>query len=345
MQQEERQFSGELDKKSRSAAAMHLFILACVLGFVALVLVLVFLMAQPFVAKVPSAPPVVEAAALREHVRVLSVAYYPRAFDHRRNLDLAADYVLTQLKGTGAQVSEQEFTVDGERYRNIVARFGPDSGPLLVIGAHYDAFGDSDFGYPPGADDNASGVAGLIELARLLAQGPQRRPIELVAYTLEEPPHFRTEEMGSAHHASMLKQQGREVALMLSLEMIGYFSDSAGSQEYPLRGIGMLYPDRGNFIALAGRFGDFGEMRRAKALMLGATGLPVYSFNAPALIPGVDFSDHLSYWAEGYPAIMVTDTAFFRNKAYHGSGDTWDRLDYARMAQVVQGVYAVTQGW
>lgn len=246
----------------------------------------------------------------------------------------------------------QDVVVEEATYKNIIARFGPASGGRLVIGAHYDSHAhvsaaiDDPRGYSadthtPGADDNASGVAGLIELAHLLGRKPLGRPVELVAYTLEEPPHFRTEHMGSAWHARSLV--GDDVRLMLSLEMIGYFSDAPGSQRYPLPGLEFLYPDRGNFIALVGAMGDFGAMRHVKAAMAGASDLSVHSLNAPRWVPGVDFSDHVNYWGAGIPAIMVTDTAFWRNPHYHRAGDTYDTLDYTRMAQVVQGVYAVTQ--
>jgi hypothetical protein len=257
--------------------------------FTALALVFV-LMAQPLVFVTPSSPPAVDAAALKAHVQKLSVSFYPRDFGHRGNLYLAGAYIEAQLKQTGAEVSEQSYEVGGVQYRNIIAHFGPKEGHVLVVGAHYDSFEDT-----PGADDNASGVAGLIELARLLAKHPPRRPIELVAYTLEEPPFFRTEDMGSARHAKMLREQGKQVDLMLSLEMIGYFSDQPGSQEYPVPALGMAYPDRGNFIALVGNFADFGSMRRVKALMLGAGTMPVLSINAPPLLPGIDFSDHMNY--------------------------------------------------
>jgi hypothetical protein len=165
--------------------------------------------------------------------------------------------------------------------------------------------------------------------------------VELVAYTLEEPPYFRTEFMGSFQHARALAQQNREVRLMLSLEMIGYFRDPPGSQRYPVAALKALYPDRGNFIALVGPYRDFGLMRRVKGLFKGASDLPATSINAPSLVQGVDFSDHASYWRFKMPALMVTDTAFMRNPNYHLPGDTADTLDYARMAKVVRGVYAV----
>jgi hypothetical protein len=130
---------------------------------------------------------------------------------------------------------------------------------------------------------------------------------------------------------------------MISLEMIGYFDGQPGSQAYPAPGLSLLYPTRGNFIAVVGRIQDWAATRRVKAAMRGASGLPVHSINAPALIPGVDFSDHSSYWDEGFTAVMITDTAFYRNPNYHQAGDTVDTLDYVRMAQVVQGIFAVIE--
>jgi Zn-dependent M28 family amino/carboxypeptidase len=320
------------------ASLLFGFALALLLAGAAVVL-LWAVMAQPLLRVVRSQPPAVDVDALRGHVRKLSVDFYPRSFEHRANLAATAAYIEAQLRAAGAAVSVQEYEAAGDTYRNIVARFGPEDGALLVIGAHYDSFDAT-----PGADDNASGVAGLIELARLLAREPQGRPIELVAYTLEEPPFFRSGDMGSARHAHGLREQGRAVELMFSLEMIGYFDDRPGSQAYPLPGLSHIYSDRGDFIALVGGLAGFGQMRRVKALMRGAASLRVLSINAPAAVPGIDLSDHRCYWAEGFAAIMVTDTSFFRNRQYHLMGDTWDKLDYARMAQVVQGMYAVARG-
>jgi len=269
---------------------------------------------------------------------MLSETLAPRSEAHRANLDRAAAYFADELRQAGARVGEQAFEVDKRKYRNVVAAFGPQAGELVVVGAHYDAFG-----FFPGADDNASGVAGLIELGRLLGKAPPLRPVQLVAYTLEEPPYFRTEDMGSAVHASALQRAGTRVQAMLSLEMIGYFSDAPGSQDYPLPVLHALYPDRGDFIVVVGRFGEARLVRSIKRAMSGATTLPVRSINAPAAMAGVDFSDHLSYWERDIPAVMITDTAFFRNRNYHTKDDTADRLDYQRMAKVVAGVYAALQ--
>lgn len=310
------------------------------------------LLTQPFVAPVASKPPEVSPERLQAHVKHLSVDLYPRSSD-RLNIWLAERYIRQELTAAGAVVTEQAVTADDRRYANVIAHFGPPDGPLLVIGAHYDSHGDAAAGasfprgyapetHTPGADDNASGVAGLLELARLLHAYPPSRPVELVAYTLEEPPHYDTEDMGSVWHARSLIAAKREVRLMISLEMIGYFSDAPNSQAIPF-GLGILYPDQGNFIGLVGGFTDFSATRRAKSLMAGATDLPVRSINAPSFVPGIDFSDHRSYAALGMPALMVTDTAFYRNHNYHQAGDTHEKLDYRRMAKVVQAVYAIAQ--
>ena len=298
---------------------------------------------------------------LQTHVRVLSEDLLGRSFDQPQTLQKAADYIVTQLAQSGVTAERQRFEVDGHSYENLIARFGPadSKAALLVMGAHYDSAltehghaptsANSDkptaLTHTPGADDNASGVAGLLELARVLAKNPPTQPVELVFYTLEEPPNFRSDEMGSYHHAKSLQDSGRAVRLMLSVEMIGYFSDAPGSQDYPAAPLRWFYPDQANFIALIGELRNFGEMRRTKAVMRGAADasqpLGVYSLNSPRYVQGVDFSDHLSYWRLGYPAIMVTDTSFMRNPHYHQSTDTWDRLDYQRMAQVVRMLAAV----
>lgn len=271
---------------------------------------------------------------LKNDVRALSENFHPRDFRHPENLDRCAAWLRMEFENAGATVREQVFETGGRTYRNVIARFGSRGGGLVVVGAHYDAFQDT-----PGADDNASGVAGLLELARLLGRHPPTRDMELVAYTLEEPPFFRTADMGSAHHARELKAGGTPVRGVMILEMIGYFSNDRMSQSYPIPLLRLFYPSRGNFIAIAGRLDQRRFTREVKAGMKGATPLPVWSINAPASLPGLDFSDHRNYWAEGWDAVMITDTSFYRNKLYHEDGDTWDRLDYVRMADVVTAVY------
>ena len=294
---------------------------------------------QPLVAPLPAiVVPPVDVAALKRHVEALSQTFHPRSFEHHAKLAAAGDYVRQQLARSGGNVTVQSYRVDGRDYSNYSVRFGPAAGPRLVIGAHYDSFEDT-----PGADDNASGVAGLIELARLLGVNPPAQPVELLAYTLEEPPFFRTEHMGSARHVALLKQSGSPVRLMVALEMIGYFSDAPGSQGYPVPGLGWIYPSAGNFIAVVGAFDDPLSTRYVKAALRSGSSLPVHSINAPAMLQGVDFSDHLNYWAAGYPAVMVTNTSFMRNHNYHTANDTAPTLDFRRMAEVVRGMYALAQ--
>jgi Zn-dependent M28 family amino/carboxypeptidase len=275
---------------------------------------------------------------LAEHVSVISGLLTPRDESHPDNLDRVAAYVRQEFEAAGARVSEQPYQADGKTYRNVVAAFGRASEERIVVGAHYDTYGPL-----PGADDNASGVAGLIELAYLVGAADLPLQVDLVAFTLEEPPFFRTAYMGSAVHAEALKQEGVRLRVMMSLEMIGYFTDAEHSQSYPGRVLGLFYPSKGNFISIVGKFGQVGILRRVKRAMSEASELPVYSMTGPRFVPGIDFSDHLNYWNHGYPAVMITDTAFHRNLRYHTKDDTADHLDYVRMADVVAGVYAAVR--
>jgi Peptidase family M28 len=266
---------------------------------------------------------------LRRQVEFLTAEASPRDSDHPENLEKAASYIKEQLLLTGNRVRDQEFRVRSRLYRNVIASFGPEEGPFLVVGAHYDSFGD--FGPNPGADDNASGTAGLLELARLFGRRPPAGRVELVAYANEEPPWFGSPWMGSAVHARSLK--GQEVRGMICLEMIGYFTETQPAPSWLFR---LLYPRRGDFIVVAGRWTDRMLTRQVKRAIRGS-GFPVYSFTAPR-DAGIDASDQRSYWDLGIPAVMVTDTSFVRNPHYHTSGDTAATLDYRRMAQVVEGL-------
>ena len=259
-----------------------------------------------------------------------------RCFERPEDLSRAAEWSKRELMASGLPVEEQSFGVGDLEFRNLIAHYGLDEGPVLVIGAHYDVCGEQ-----PGADDNASAVAGLLELARLLGKHKPEvaNRIELALWPLEEPPNFRTPAMGSAVHANSLALRGVKVSGMISLEMIGFFSDEPGSQAFPAPGMSLLYSSRGDSIVVVGNSSSWWFTRRVKARMAGSTQLPVRSINAPAFVPGVDFSDHLNFWRHGWDAVMVTDTAFYRNPNYHQITDTPDTLDYKRMAQVVTGVY------
>ena len=273
-----------------------------------------FLVTQPvFPTSADAAPgPIVETARLEGHVRMLSETLFPRDWRHPENLDRVAAYIREEFEQANGMVSEQDYKMRGNTYRNVMALFGPETKERIVVGAHYDAAGEL-----PGADDNASGVAGLIELAYLLGRSkslPMR--VELVAITLEEPlvlggpGNFRTPNGGSARHAASLKEQGFPVRIMFSLEMIGFFSDAENSQSFPLSVMKLFYPSRVNWIAVVGKLDQGLAVRRVKKAMRKASSLPVYSLNAPRFIEGIDWSDHFNYWKAGYTAVMIGDTAF-----------------------------------
>jgi hypothetical protein len=297
------------------------------------------LLAEPIFPVSPALQiPAVSEARLEAHVRVLSETLVPRDYQHADNLHQVADYVTGEFEAAGARVERQFFTVHGESYENVIAHFGPDAGERVILGAHYDSFGRL-----PAADDNASGVAAILELASLLGKEPPSRPVDLVAYSLEEPPYFSSAQMGSAYHAADLKRRGVPVAFMASVEMVGCFKDEPGSQEPKGAIFRVLVPSRGNFIAVVGRLSDIPLVRRVKAGMRRGSALPVASLNAPPSVGGIDLSDHLNYWKEGYPAVMITDTAFMRNDNYHTDQDTAEKLDYRRMAMVVQDLFALVK--
>ncbi|MHC2993627.1 peptidase M28, partial [Pontibacter sp. HJ8] len=253
------------------------------------------------------------------------------------SLDKAARYIRSELEKLDCEVTEQPFKVDGRTYKNIRALFGGSNGQeRLVVGAHYDVCGDQ-----PGADDNASGVAGLLETARLLhEQKPSlKSPIELVAYCLEEPPFFASEDMGSAVHAKLLHKQGVQVKAMVCYEMIGYFSDEPHSQKFPDQELARHYPHTGNFIVVVGKTGQEVYTRQVRDLMRAHTTIDVQSVNLPASYGLAGLSDHRNYWTYGINAVMINDSSFLRNPHYHQTSDTIDTLDFDRMTEVVKGVY------
>ncbi|MDX1587225.1 MAG: M28 family peptidase, partial [Balneolaceae bacterium] len=235
-----------------------------------------------------------DARRLKELVTYLSRELTPRDAGHPENLDEVAAYIRQEFEKYSQRVSYQHYEADYFSVRNVRAFFGPDTDERIVIGAHYDVAGPY-----PGADDNASGVAGLLELARLLKNDELSMQVELVSYPLEEPPYFYTRNMGSYVHARSLKEQNIKVKAMLALEMIGYFSDKSGSQHYPLFLLRPFYPSKGNYIAVVGKLFQRKIVRVVRNSMQQATPLPVESLNAPAILHGVALSDHLNYWNSG----------------------------------------------
>ena len=252
-------------------------------------------------------------------------------------LHTVAERITENFQALGLDVIQQPVPSGRTTLANIIAaprnhaHAAPDQ-PLLIVGAHYDSVSRS-----PGADDNGSGVAGLLELARLLAVDAPPG-LRLVAFCPEEPPAYRTRAMGSYFYAQGLKTAKTRVTGMICLEMIGFFSDAPGSQSYPLPFMNIFYPDRGNFIAMVGNLRSIPWTRKVGKAFAGATDLPVETLNGPALVVGIDFSDHWSFNKFSYPALMVTDTAFYRNPHYHLPSDIPNTLDYTRAAKVVTGL-------
>jgi hypothetical protein len=272
---------------------------------------------------------------LYSHVIALTSIDPPRWYGSPPSMEKAAVYTRDVFAANGGRIEVQEFEAEGEKYRNVIASYGPKDGPRFIVGAHYDVCYQQ-----PGADDNASGVAGLLELARLLGEGPEPSVrVDLVAYALEEPPFFGTDQMGSAVHARSMKKDDITVIGMISLEMIGYFTDRKDSQRYPSILLKPFYPDRGNFIAVIGNFSSRKLKNTLKEHMSQVKGLEVSTLTAPSFMSSAGFSDHRNYWEQGYKAVMVSDTSFFRNPNYHEPTDTPDTLDYGQMALVVDGVY------
>ena len=285
----------------------------------------------------------IKAEQLKEHVYTIVEKFDDRVYSNMEMLNGTAVYIHDAFSNYSDDVSYQtyeltEFLAEEKyEYKNVIANFkGTESCSegLMIVGAHYDTFGGH-----TGANDNTSAVAGILELARVLKEHPPKCDVQIVAYTLEEPPAFGTEAMGSFIHAQRLKESGVKVKLAIVLDMIGFYSDEPNSQNYPVPLMKLYYPSKANYISIVSNFSNIGAVRELKDVFKGTSYLPVYSINAPAFVPGIDFSDHRNYWKFGYPALMVSDTAFYRTNNYHTPNDIPDTLDYEKMAKVMEGVF------
>ncbi|MBN1521110.1 MAG: M28 family peptidase [Candidatus Aureabacteria bacterium] len=253
-------------------------------------------------------------------------------FKHE-NLKKSARYIEKTLSEAGYEVALQAYVADSAAVENIIAEKKGSKRPdeIVLVGAHYDTC------LNPGADDNASAVAGLLEIARMFSEKDVSRTIRFVAFVNEEPPFYKTEKMGSYVYARKAREKDENIRAAIILEMIGYDSNEPGSQSYPPM-LGFFYPDKGNFIAIVGNLRYKWLVRRVKRRFKEQTFFSVESLAAPGFVPGVDFSDHWSFWKWDYPAVMITDTAFYRSPHYHRNSDTYETLDYGAMAEVVQAI-------
>jgi len=319
--------------------------IACAAGVFALGagLVSVWRMTQmPLRSHTGALPPLSAAQAelagrLSEDVRQLSSTIRERNLRHEGSLKATADYLRRDLTQAGYTVAEQTYPIQGDAVSNIEADLVGSviADGVLIVGAHYDSADGT-----VGANDNATGVAATLELARWLRGSHLRRTVRFVFFVNEEPPYFQTGQMGSLVYAQRLKRESVPVSAMISLETIGYYSDKPGSQKYPPL-LNLLYPSRGDFIGFVGNSESRDLVQRVTRAFRESARFPSEGIAAPADWPGIGWSDHWSFWQEGWPAIMVTDTAPFRYPYYHNAFDTADKVDFERMARVVDGLRSV----
>lgn len=271
---------------------------------------------------------------LSEDVQYLSMTVGERSMLRPGSLEATVAYLIAKLRDAGYNPIERTYSVAGHAVSNVEACLpGSDSAAYtLIVGAHYDSVAGT-----VGANDNASGTAAALQLARLLQGKKFRKSIRFVWFVNEEPPYFQTSEMGSRVYAHQLRGDGVHVSAMISLETMGFYSDAAGSQKYPPV-LGYFYPSRGNFIGFVGNTESRELVRRSVRIFRESTEFPSEGLAGPSGWPGVGWSDQWSFWEEGWPAIMITDTAVFRYRYYHTPGDTAEKVDFVKMARVVEGV-------
>lgn len=290
----------------------------------------------------PLSPLTTEQSEIRDRlssdVNYLSTTIGGRSMDRAESLQKTTAYIQENLQLAGYAVDDLPYQVGGQQVSNIEAILvGSEPAETVIVGAHYDSVAGT-----VGANDNATGVAATLELARLMKRSHLRRTVRFLFFVNEEPPYFQSENMGSRVYARQLRRQGIPVSAMISLETIGFYSDVAGSQKYPPV-LSLFYPSRGNFIGFVGNPESRDLVRESVRRFRESTAFPSEGVAAPGEWPGVGWSDHWSFWQENYRAIMITDTALFRYPYYHTRGDTFDKIDFDKAARVVDGVHKVVE--
>jgi Zn-dependent M28 family amino/carboxypeptidase len=277
-------------------------------------------------------------AQLRNDVEFLAGSIGERnVTDKPHQLDQAAQFIDASLQSAGYRPQSQWYNIGNTKCRNIEAEVPGTDHPeeVVIIGAHYDSVPES-----PGADDNASGVSSLLALARTFAKVHPSRTLRFVAFTNEEPPYFWTDEMGSLIYARKCRKQGDRVVAMLSLESVGFYTTAPVTQRYPAA-LGLFFPSTGDFVAFAGNLLSRSLVHQTLKTFRSTQSLPSIGASVPNAIPGAGWSDHWSFWQQGFPAIEITDTAPYRNPNYHTPQDTPDRLDYDRLTRFTQAMRTV----
>jgi len=312
------------------------YYLILVIGLVAFFAYMIYMPGRSYQGELPALDPAGEQMAHRFKAHVTALCSHPagRNYVEKKGLAAARAYIAAQFEASGYSVRHLEYQIGDDRFANLeVTRPGttrPDE--IVIVGAHYDAVIGA-----PGANDNGSGVAAVLELARRFKDKEFPRSIRFVAFVNEEPPHFTQETMGSDVYARQAAHEKQKIVAMYSLETIGYFRDDAGSQQYPPL-FNLFYPRTGNFIAFVGDLRSRGLVTRSLRSFRAHAKFPSEGIAAPATIPGINWSDHWSFWKQGYPAIMITDTAPYRYPHYHSAEDTPDKVDYEKMVPVVRGI-------
>ena len=319
-----------------------LLLVAFIAAILLVVLAIRYVTVMPSSSYAGPAPPLSAAEnrlvqAVRRHVENLAGTIGERNVWRLSALETTVQYLTRELEAVGYEVGAQEYNVSSATVMNLDAELLGATRPreIVLIGAHYDTVRGC-----PGANDNGTGVAALLELARLLSEVEHQRTIRFVAFVNEEPPFCFTNKMGSRRYARRCREEREHIVAMLSLETIGCYSDNDGSQAYPFP-FGLFYPKTGNFIAFVGNLSSGGLVRRCIGAFRRSTKFPSEGTAAPGYLPGIFWSDHWSFWRERYRALMVTDTAPFRYPHYHTAEDTPDKIDYERTARVVLGLRAV----
>jgi hypothetical protein len=328
-------------RRSRRAKARLIFYPGVVLLAVGF---LVFCMAMPGQSHHGALPPLTPeeeklAARLRADVTALVGENSDRSQRSAGTLERSGALIESSLRDDGLRVTRLPYSSDGVTVANLegVLEGGAKAKEVVVVGAHYDTAAGG-----PGADDDASGVAAMLAIARALSPSKPARSIRFVAFVNEEPPFFWNDTMGSLVYAKACKARGDAIVAMLSLEALGYYRDEPGSQKYPPI-VSAFYPDRGDFVAFVGNTASRGLVHEAIGTFRSAAAFPSQGAALPSFVTGVGWSDQWSFWQVGYPGVMVTDTAPFRNPHYHQRSDTPDTLDYERLARVTEGLVAVVK--
>ena len=289
--------------------------------------------------KGPLKPLTGEELQIADHLRrhVTAIASREHNVFRPEALETSARHIEQSFAGIGYTVEAQRFQSGPVEVRNIEVEVkgGAQAAEIVIVGAHYDSVAGA-----VGANDNGSGVAALLELARRFHGGRPERTLRFVAFVNEEPPFYHSDAMGSRQYSRRSRERGERIVAMFSLETIGYYSDRPGSQRYPFP-LSLFYPSTADFIAFVSNLASRPLLHEAVTGFRRHAGIPSEAVAAPAVIPGVDWSDHWSFWEEGWPALMVTDTAFYRYPHYHTLQDTPDKVDYERLARVVTGLHGM----